>query len=44
MLALGDDLDLQITNTDDADVILKEYWNIGIDVSKLKTSISFGQL
>lgn len=44
MLALGDDLDLQILNIDDADKVIDYYKNIGIEVSKLKTSISQGSV
>lgn len=42
MLALGDDLDLQVETVDDAEKVLKAYAEIGIEVSKQKTSISFG--
>lgn len=40
MLALGDDLDLQIASVSDADKIIDYYQLIGIEVSKLKTSIT----
>jgi hypothetical protein len=42
MLALGDDLDLQVNSVADAEKVLKSYKDIGIEVSKQKTSISFG--
>lgn len=44
MLALGDDLDLQIMSVDDADKVIDYYKNIGIEVSKQKTSISQGSV
>lgn len=42
MLALGDDLDLQVDSVSDAEKVLNKYKEIGIEVSKQKTSISFG--
>lgn len=44
MMALGDDLDLQVNTIQEAEAILNDYKKIGIEVSKQKTSISFGKL